>query len=199
MALIVEDGTGMTTSESYMTVDEATTYHAARGNGAWTDGGLDEQEAALRRATTWIDITHTLLFIGYRTKGRDQALEWPRTSAYVTWPANGPAPIAGSIPYGYYAGQWNSIPTNEIPYELKKATAEAALREIVTPGVLFPDIQPNQIIKSVSVAGAVSVTYASSSVDQQRTLITIVGALLRPLLDLSAEGGSNFGVGGRAN
>jgi hypothetical protein len=37
MALIVEDGTGKATAESYCTVAEATTYHTNRGNSSWND------------------------------------------------------------------------------------------------------------------------------------------------------------------
>jgi len=37
MSLIVEDGTGKSTSESYISVADASTYHAARGNTLWAD------------------------------------------------------------------------------------------------------------------------------------------------------------------
>ncbi len=37
MALIVEDGTGLSTAESYISVADATTYHTARGNSSWND------------------------------------------------------------------------------------------------------------------------------------------------------------------
>jgi hypothetical protein len=35
MALIVEDGTGLANAESYVSVADATTYHANIGNTAW--------------------------------------------------------------------------------------------------------------------------------------------------------------------
>ena len=37
MSLIVEDGTGLATAEAYISVADATTYHAARGNSTWND------------------------------------------------------------------------------------------------------------------------------------------------------------------
>ena len=37
MALEVEDGTGKSTAESYISVADATTYHTARGNSTWND------------------------------------------------------------------------------------------------------------------------------------------------------------------
>jgi len=35
MALVTEDGTGLSTAESYISVADATTYHTARGNSSW--------------------------------------------------------------------------------------------------------------------------------------------------------------------
>ena len=37
MAIVCEDGTGLSTAETYITVADATTYHTARGNSAWND------------------------------------------------------------------------------------------------------------------------------------------------------------------
>ena len=37
MSIIVEDGTGLATAETYISVVDATTYHTARGNSTWND------------------------------------------------------------------------------------------------------------------------------------------------------------------
>jgi len=37
MSIVVEDGTGLATAETYISVADATTYHTARGNSAWND------------------------------------------------------------------------------------------------------------------------------------------------------------------
>lgn len=74
MSLIVEDGTGLTTAESYVSVADADAYHSAFGNTAWT-GTTGAKEIALRRATQYIDSRYR--FRGVR-KDADQALEWPR-------------------------------------------------------------------------------------------------------------------------
>jgi hypothetical protein len=185
MVLLVEDGTGLIDSESYISVDYATTYHAERGHDAWTDAGTDEQEAALRRATEWIDITFRDSFIGYRKKLRAQALEWPRTGAVIYMADN------GFIAYNYGSNDLGlavGLSDEELPGEILRATAEAALRELAEPGVLFPDVVPGRIIKSVSVTGAVSVTYADSSPQGQRTIIPIIGAILFPLLVTTRRG-----------
>jgi len=37
MSIVVEDGTGLATAESYISVADAVTYHTARGNSTWND------------------------------------------------------------------------------------------------------------------------------------------------------------------
>ena len=75
MALIVEDGTGLQNSESYISVSSADDYHAKRGNTAWAALDAAAKEAFLRRGTEYIDTVYT--FKGHRLK-HDQALAWPR-------------------------------------------------------------------------------------------------------------------------
>src|SRR5687768_9190680 len=120
MALIVEDGTGLSTAESYISVANADSYHSVRGNTTWT--GVDSlKEAALRRATTYIDGRYGARFTGTRRLARDQALMWPRSDA---------TDVEG----------W-TIENDEVPVEIERATAEAALRELVDPGSLSPDVE----------------------------------------------------------
>src|SRR5687767_15226190 len=112
MAIIVEDGTGLSTAESYITVAYADTYHTDRGQTTWT--GTDAaKEAALRRALAYLDGRYGPRFNGLRKLGRDQALMWPRVGA--------------SDSEGWL------IDDTVIPAELKRAQAEAALRELEEP------------------------------------------------------------------
>lgn len=82
MALIVEDGTGLATAESYVSVADADAYHTKMGATGWT-GSDAVKEAALRKATQYIDTEY--LFIGEQVNYPTQRLEWPR---YVDkdWP-----------------------------------------------------------------------------------------------------------------
>jgi hypothetical protein len=74
MALIVEDGTGLATAESYISVVDAGTYCTAHGLTAWT--GTDAvKEAALRNATQYIDTSYN--FRSAKSY-QYQALEFPR-------------------------------------------------------------------------------------------------------------------------
>lgn len=76
MALVVEDGTGLSTAESYISVSDADARHTALGNTAWT-GADSVKEAALRRATQYMEQAYRLRWLGMRVKA-DQALSWPR-------------------------------------------------------------------------------------------------------------------------
>ena len=80
--MIVEDGTGLANSNSYASEDTLDTYCDDRGITLATG----DSEAALIRATAAIDATYRNRYPGYKTQLRDQALEWPRTSAYGRGP-----------------------------------------------------------------------------------------------------------------
>lgn len=75
MAFTVETGLGLTDSNSYVSVADADSYHADRNNTAWTAQGTTTKQAALIKATDFIDAAYR--FIGVRWN-EDQALEWPR-------------------------------------------------------------------------------------------------------------------------
>jgi hypothetical protein len=130
--MIVEDGTGRADAESYVSVADATDYFTRFGNPAWS-GEVPDLEAALRRATQYIDAE-------YRFKGcklnDTQALQWPRDGQTMacfglSWP---------------------------VP-QLQQACAELAVRSL--SGSLYTD-QSDAAVKSESI-GPISVTYASSS------------------------------------
>jgi hypothetical protein len=82
MALIVEDGTGLATAESYISVADTSTRMAALGNTTWTTLSTAEMEQALRRATTYMGQAYRQRWHGTRLL-RTQALDWPRYGACV--------------------------------------------------------------------------------------------------------------------
>ena len=81
MTLIVEDGTGLATAESYATVAQADAYHAAMGNTAWASLATAAKEVALRLASQYMTVL-------YQWRGNkfnlDQALAYPRD--FAVWP-----------------------------------------------------------------------------------------------------------------
>jgi len=74
MSIVVENGTGLASADSYLSVADADTYHSDRANTSWT--GTDEvKEIALRKATQYLDSTYNWIGKIYSTT---QSLSWPR-------------------------------------------------------------------------------------------------------------------------
>lgn len=65
--LIVEDGSGLANAESYVSASDAASYAADRGL-TFPASPADKAEAALRRATAYIDNTYRTRFPGQRKK-----------------------------------------------------------------------------------------------------------------------------------
>ena len=123
MALIIETGAGLSNSDTYASLAEATAYTTAYGL-PW--GGSDAaKEAALRRATAFIDATYRGRFVGYRKFGRAQALEWPRSGGFSrVFGASG------------LSSAGEALADNAVPAEVVKATIIAASSAVTNPGGL---------------------------------------------------------------
>lgn len=164
MALIVEDGTGLASADALISVAEADAYHTAMANVAWT-GSDAEKESAIRRASAYL--SNSYRWQGYRLNGRDQALAWPRTG------------VMDAEGYG--------IGSNEIPVEIRNACAEIALRELVSPGSLTPDVNPSEKVKREKV-GALEVEYENARLDDDanRPVLLIVRDMISQFLAAGA-------------
>lgn len=139
MAIVVEDGTGKTDAESYLSVAEADAYHLARGNSVWAAIATQElKEQALRRALGYLEGRFRSSWKGSRLYQR-QALSWPRYGVNVD---------------GF------TLDTDVIPVDLKNAQAELALRTPTADDLLVEDL--GQSVTSEKV-GPISVTYADGS------------------------------------
>jgi len=169
MALIVEDGSGADDSESYVSVSDASNY-ATKWGYPWAPTDTAAAEAALRRATSWIDAHYRIYFPGEKINGRTQSLEWPRKDAYD---ASGDA-----------------IDSTSVPIEIQRATAEAAVVELQQPNALSPVVTSGRVIKSATVSGAVSVTYSDEGgvVAGQRPVVTSIDDILGGLFPVTATG-----------
>lgn len=142
MALIVEDGTGLANAESYVSVAEATTYHADRGNAAWAAIATDTiREQLLRKATNFMSQNYRMRWASFRVTVA-QALDWPRA-----WVA------LRDAPYGY--GSFSAyVPNNVVPVEVRRACAELAL--LANSGDLNPPLERATASEKV---GEIAVTY----------------------------------------
>lgn len=81
MTLIVEDGTGLTTSESYISVDNAKLYvnQFYGASHSFLSSSDTQIEQYLRRASQWMEGKYENRWKGYRTD-EAQSLAWPRNA-----------------------------------------------------------------------------------------------------------------------
>jgi hypothetical protein len=119
MTLIVENGEGLADAESYISAEDASAYHEARGNTTWATMTEQEQEEALRRATDYMEQTYRQNWKGVRVYTM-QALSWPRN--YVEFEDT------------YY-------PNDEVPVEVQRASAQLACKPAA--GELAEDLGPS--------------------------------------------------------
>jgi hypothetical protein len=103
--LIVEDGTGLTSADSYISVADATTYLTNFGSGdAWTVIDAGTQEVLLRKSTRDLDALFASSYASCLLS-TTQSLLWPRESFTDT----------------------NGRPVSGLPKEVGYAVAELAL------------------------------------------------------------------------
>jgi hypothetical protein len=168
MSLIVEDGTGLSTAQSYVSVADCTAYHANHGNSAWAAALTDAlREAALVRATLAIDARGYGNWRGVKYL-TTQALDWPRSGA---WDADG-------------------VPLSGVPAKLIEATCEAALVELGSVGALSKKGEAG--LKSITI-GDIEKTWTGSSA----VASVSYPAIYRPLRRLMNGSAGNIAIGGR--
>lgn len=127
--LIVEDGTGLTGANTYLSLADADIYWVTnRGNPSpWSTADDDAKNVALLMGTAYLDFTYNGLWRGRRV-ARENSLDWPR--------------------WDFKDSDGFQIYSDEIPQAVKDAAAEAALRHLVenTAGTkLLPDYFPGSI------------------------------------------------------
>lgn len=81
MTITVEDGTGLTGADAYISVADADTYFSAVGNTTWSAASTSAKEQAIVKATRYMEKR-----FGNKWKGliasSTQALGWPRDHVY---------------------------------------------------------------------------------------------------------------------
>ena len=126
MTLIVEDGSGLSTAESYISAADASTRHTNLGNTNCALLTSDEMEQALRRATVYMEQAYRERWQGY-VQHLDQALSWPRNSVVIDG--------------------WRWIATDIVPAEVANACADLALK--AAAGDLNADLTRGVVRKKV--------------------------------------------------
>lgn len=154
MALVIEDGSEVSTANSYVTVAEIRTYATTRG--VTTIPAVDAEVEVL--AIKSMDYLESLRsqYVGSKA-GEDQPLSWPREDVYID---------------GYY------FASDDIPQELKDAQCQLSI-EAVTE-----ELQPNRggrtIVKEK--VDVIEVEYAARGAVSDYTQFAKVDSLLEPLL-----------------
>jgi len=129
MSLIVEDGTGRSDAESYISVADADTYHTKfTASAAWAGAGTADKETALRQATQYLDDEYRGRWKGYPVDD-EQALAWPRLDV--------------EDENGYV------VDSDAVPEQVQRAAAEMALRALSSGPNLLPDIVERGTVKSI--------------------------------------------------
>jgi hypothetical protein len=168
VSLIVEDGTGLSTAQSYVSVADCTTYHAAHGNAEWAAAATDAlREAALVRATIAIDSRGFGNWRGMKYL-TTQALDWPRSGAWDT----------------------DGVPLSGVPQKLIEATCEAALVELESSGALSKKAESG--LKSIKI-GSIEKTWMGAS----GAAAISYPAIYSPLRRLMNGSAGNIALGGR--
>ena len=169
MALVVEDGTGKTDADAFISVAYFKAYADARGH-SYADYTDAQIEQAIIRSTDFLSDSFT--WEGFKRNERgnldgEQSLAWPRS-----WVEDR---------NGY------SVPNDEIPDEIERATAEIVRRELETPGSMTPDYTPSERVKSERV-GPLTVEYDLSRTDAEsvRPVLLVVRDLIGQFLKRGA-------------
>ena len=132
MALTKEDGSIVAGANSYADVADADAFQTDRGRAAWLAATTEVKEAALVRATDYIEQRFGLKFIG-SPLGDVQELAWPRQDAV-------------------YVRTGNDFPQDEVPVDIVNATilyAEQVIGpdgddlETMTELSITPEVDPS--------------------------------------------------------
>ncbi len=177
ITLVVEDGTGLSTANTYISAADADVYNANLGRAEWDELEADEKAAALVKATQYIDTTFNWLGL----KGsRAQALQWPRHLGIGT--DGEPLPIVDRDGYDIEG----------VPIEVIKATAEAAFLSLEND--LFQIADPNgKIIRDKT--DVLETQYQEETASSKPAEATIFQALNLMLRGLYARPTSGATVG----
>ena len=154
MALIVEDGSYVSTANTYVDVDYVDTYFEDRDNSTWDAATDESRERAILYAGQYLN---SLTWKGYKTR-RYQRMSWPRQGARDE--------------DGFL------VESTVIIERIKQAQCEAALREL-TSGTLQPDLTSSNFVKKKKVDILETEFFQNAPA---RTLFPAVKGLLKGLI-----------------
>jgi hypothetical protein len=167
MALTVETGSGVAGADCYADVTACSAWAVAYYGSALA-GNTADKEAAIRRATAYLD---GLAWKGTRTLGRGQSLAWPRSDVTDC--------------------EGLAIASDEIPGELIFAQHVLARAEFQSPGVLSPSVSLAGVNRREKV-DVIEVEYDTSRLQgnaaELRQIVTMAMDKLKCLLAVQPGG-----------
>lgn len=156
MSLIVEDGSQVPNSESYVSLAEVDAYWAARNDLTWADSWEINRESAIRQATAYLDANW--IWLGDQVS-YSQSRAFPR----------------------YFPGGIDKnrrlVGITDIPKDLKSASCELAKEALLS--TLAPTLDRGGMVKSETI-GPLSVTYLDGAPGTKK--FQFVELLLRPFV-----------------
>lgn len=152
--MTVEDGTGLTLANAYISAADADTYFTDRGITEWT-GTTEVKESAIIRASQYLDGYYRKRWKGTRLN-QDQGLAWPRLDVYDE----------------------DDFPVEEVPKQIIQATCEAALL-ILKGEDLNPNLERGGKVLREKVSTAIETEYEPGA--PGRNVFTIIDDLLSGL------------------
>lgn len=135
-SFVVEDGSGLSTANSYLSVANADTYHTnVTRSSDWSGATAAVKQNALIVATQYLDIHYQGRWRGCKSSGT-QALSWPRHSVEDD------------------DGYW--LDSSSLPQKLKDACAELALRVVLGDDLLGVATTPGAVVSESVTVGPIS-------------------------------------------
>lgn len=161
MAIIVEDGSGLTNADAYVSVADADAYIAkVSGSASWTAASTSAKELAIRQGTAYLDNRYRSRWRGRRMHDT-QALAWPRAYA------------VDDDGYG--------VESDIVPSKVKDATAEAALRALA--GTLMADLtNPGTVSRTRKKVGPLETETEYVGGNSPVPVYRVIDALLKSLI-----------------
>lgn len=168
MSLIVEDGSGKSDANAYVSVAECDAYHTLyTGSTYWSGSLTAAKERAIVTATQYLDAEFEGRWRGSKS-GSSQALAWPRFDAVDN--------------DGF------AIDSDAVPQKLKDACCELALRVVLGDSLLGVVTEPGDVAAESVTVGPItaSVDYVTGR-PAGGNQYPKVEALLKSLIEDSAR------------
>lgn len=155
MALVVEDGSVVTSANTYVSVATLDTYHEDRNNTDWAAASDEAKQSAVLDAARYLDFGYR--WLGTR-RSSTQPMAWPRYMQYLD-------------------ADLRLVPSDEVPLRVQDAQCELALEALAGP--LMASLDRGNREAKIQV-GPLAVEYFPDAAGQKE--FPVVDALLADLV-----------------